>query len=131
MKKYIRCILIVLLVSSFSFSASKAFSQKSEHPTSTYVKGITAGRARALVGVIIGLISLIIGVRIKNYYRRTPAIISIFLGFTAIILGVIHLSISAGAVFGSGSGKAGAIGSLVLGLLGITFSGLSIRKKNA
>jgi len=131
MKKYIRCILIVLNVSSFSFSASKAFSQRSENPASSYVKGITAGRARALVGVIIGLISLIIGVRIKTSNKRTPIIVSLSLGLMAIILGVIHLSTSAGAVFGSGSGKAGAIASLVLGLLGVTFSGLSMRKKQA
>jgi hypothetical protein len=60
---------------------------------------------------------------------RTPAIIALCLGGVAIILSLIHLSTSAGAVFGSGSGKAGAIVTLVLALIGITLSGLALRGK--
>jgi lipoprotein signal peptidase len=51
------------------------------------------------------------------------------LGFVAIVLSILHLSTSAGAVFGSGSGKAGALFGLVLGLIAITMGWLALRKK--
>jgi hypothetical protein len=96
----------------------------------------------SLIGAVIALVSLIMGWLAKarsnsanasgagnNSNRRTQAIIALLLGGIAIVLSVVHLSTSAGAVFGSGSGKAGAIVALVLALIGTALSGLTLRKK--
>lgn len=61
--------------------------------------------------------------------KRTQAIISLSLGGIAIILSVVHLSTSASAVLGSGSGKAGAIVTLIPALIGMALSGLALRPK--
>jgi hypothetical protein len=102
--------------------------------TSTYVSGITPGRARALVGVVLGLIGLIAGWRAKstaarNAGNRAGTFVALALGLIAIVLGIVHLSSSAGAVFGSGSGKAGAIFGLLLGLIGMLLGGLALLQK--
>jgi hypothetical protein len=41
----------------------------------------------------------------------------------------VHLCTSAGAVFGSGSGKAGAIVALLLALIGVTLGMLAFRSR--
>ncbi|WP_315816776.1 DUF6223 family protein [Paraflavitalea speifideaquila] len=133
-----------LIIGFFFLGTGKVFSQSVPDGTSPYVTGITAGRATSIVGGVIALISLILGWRAKasssssnlsgvgaKGNRRTQAIIALSLGGIAIILSVIHLSTSAGAVFGSGSGKAGAIVSLVLALTGAALSGLALRPKRA
>jgi Family of unknown function (DUF6223) len=150
MKKYIPYILSAWLIIGFSFLAmEKAFSQANQkgsgkdtsvtatpNGTSPYVSGITPGRARALVGVVAGLISLVIGWRAKvrsaagTGKGRTSAIVALVLGLIGIVLSVVHLSTSVGAVFGSGSGKAGAIFGLVLGLIGMTLGGLALRSRH-
>jgi hypothetical protein len=151
-KKIIPFMLSALLIICFFFLITeKAFSQANQdgnktdttgHVTTTsdghytYEKGITPGRARSLVGVATGLISLIIGWRAKvrsnngsiSGNRRTPAMVALILGLFAIVLGVVHLSTSAGAAFGSGSGKAGAIAALVFGITGAILSGLALKK---
>ena len=143
MKKYIPCLLSALIIIGFSFLATeKAFSQTDTSNkaisggNSTYVKGITPGRARALAGVACGLISLIIGWRARVRSKasignkgRNGAIVARSLGAIAFVLSIIHLSVSAGAVFGSGSGKAGAIFGLLLGLVGMTLGGLALRSR--
>jgi hypothetical protein len=63
--------------------------------------GITAGRARALVAVVVGLISLVIG--------------------------GLALARSAGRI-GTGNGRAGAIVALVLGLIGMNLGGLALAR---
>ena len=152
MKKIIPFVLSALLIICFFFLITeKAFSQTNQdgnktdttgHETTTsdghytYVKGITAGRARSLVGVAAGLISLIVCWRARVRFkkgsitgnRRTPAMVALVLGLLAIVLGVVHLSTSAGAAFGSGSGKAGAIAALVFGMIGAILSGLTLKK---
>lgn len=91
---------------------------------STYVTGITAGRARSLVGVVLGLVSVIVGWRAKarsadrGSSARKLTITTLVLGSGAIILSVIHLTTISGG-FGTGGGKAGAIVSVVLGLIGM------------
>jgi hypothetical protein len=150
MAKNISCIFTPLATIIFSFLViEKAFSQIQENKidttsnvttvpnkSSAYVKGITAMRARALAGVVLGLSSLIIGWRAKRSLTkgsnnsRNGAILALVLGSISFILSVIHLSITAGAVFGSGSGKAGAIVAIVLSLIGITFGGLALRANN-
>lgn len=141
-KKYVASALFWCLTIGFSFlTTGEVFSQSiPDDGTSPVVTGVTEGRARAIVGGVIGLISLIMGWRAKarskpanpssvasNGSNRTQAIIALSLGGIAIVLSVIHLSTSAGAVFGSGSGKAGAIVALVLALTGVVLSGLALR----
>lgn len=152
MKKIISFILSAGLVVVFYFLITgKAFSQTSQDEyksdtttltsksdggsSSTYVKGITPMRARALVAVALSLTSLVIGWRARKRAvagignkGRNGAIVALSLGAIAIVFSIIHLNITAGAVFGSGSGKAGAIFALVLSLIGITLSGSVLRK---
>jgi hypothetical protein len=101
----------------------------------TYVSGITPGRARALIGVAVGLISLAVGWGAKaraasgKGNARNRAILAITLGIVGIILSIIHLCVMAGAVFGSGSGKAGAIFAFIPNLIGIILGGQALRQK--
>jgi hypothetical protein len=131
MKKYISRALPAYLLIVFSFFVTEqAFSQSSTVPT-----GITAGRARALAGGALGLISLIIGWRAKarsgrgTVSRRSAPIAAVLLGAACIILSIVHLVTTTGG-FGTGGGKAGAVVSLVLGLIGITLGGWALRKRN-
>jgi len=102
---------------------------------SSYKKGITAGRARALAGGIIGLISLVIGWRAKNQSGRQDdnargnAITALVFGSIGVILSIVHLAATSGAVFGSGSGKAGAIVALILSTVGFILGWFVIRKQ--
>lgn len=142
MKTFIQFILAACLTIAFSFLITgKGFSQEGqEHKmdtnstgtegTSSYVTGITAGRARSLVGVALGLTSLIIGWRAKARSSVSPSgrkwnIAALVLGLVAIVLSVMHLATIMGG-FGTGGGKAGAIVALVLGLIGIVLGGLTL-----
>jgi hypothetical protein len=151
MKKYISYSLAALLIILFSFvTTTKIFSQTNQegsktettdsvttmpNGTSSYVKGVTAGRAKALVGVAAGLISLVIGWWAKARSAkgtssvRTSVVVALVLGITGIVLSIVHLSTSAGAVFGSGSGKAGAIFALLLSLIGMTLGWQALRSR--
>lgn len=132
MKKHILYTFSACLIISFIFLLTEnAFSQD----TPKYATGITSGRARALIGGAVGLTCLITGWRAKvlaakGINTHTSAIVSLILGVIGIMLSLVHLSTSAGAVFGSGSGKAGAIVALILGLIGITFASLALKKGN-
>jgi hypothetical protein len=96
---------------------------------------LTAGRARSLVGAVVGLISLVIGGlalartagRIGTRNGRTGAIVALVLGLIGIVLSVVHLGSSTGG-FGTGSGRAGAIVALVLGLIGMNLGGLALAR---
>lgn len=144
MKRYISYVLLAFLISGLASTVS-VFCQTDEKTATdsvnktqdrnAYVKGITSGRAFALVGGVVGLTSLIIGWRAKARSKantgkgRTAATVALALALTSIVLSIVHLSTSAGAVFGSGSGKAGALVALALASIGIIFSGLALRKK--
>jgi len=142
MKTFIQFVLAACVTIAFSFLITgKAFSQEGqEHKmdttstgtdsTSSYVTGITAGRARSLVGVVLGLTSLIIGWRAKIRSAVGPGgrkwnIAALVLGLVAIILSTVHLATVMGG-FGTGGGKAGAIVALVLGLAGMVLGGLAL-----
>lgn len=144
MKKYISYILLALLIIGL-IPSGKVFCQtdqkeitdsiKNTSEEKAYVKGITPGRAYALVGGLVGLTSLIIGWRAKARSKastdksRTGAMVALALGLTSIVLSIVHLRTSVGAVFGSGSGKAGALVALVFASIGILLSGLAFRRK--
>lgn len=138
MKKNASFILLGCLLIAVSFLIpDQVFAQSAGDETSRTVKGITAGRAKSLVGGVLALVSLVVGWRANKVgsgmtgpsrNKRTQATIALSLGGIAIILSLVHLSSSASAVFGSGSGKAGAIVALVLALIGASLGGLSFRK---
>jgi hypothetical protein len=96
---------------------------------------ITSGRARSLVAVAVGLISLVIGGlalmrstrRIGTGSGRAGAIVALGLGLIGMVLSVVHLGRSTGG-FGTGSGRAGAIVALVLGLIGVNLGGLALAR---
>ena len=94
--------------------------------------GITSGRARSLVAVVVGLISLIIGgLAVARAARRSGngrvgAIAALVLGLIGMVLSVIHLAGSTG--FGTGGGRAGAIVALLLGLVGLSLGGLALAR---
>ena len=136
MQKYIPFFLSACIVICFFLLSEKTFAQANQNTdgTSAYVKGITTGRAITLVTGVLGLIGLIIALRAKrrlakNSTNRNGLVVAFVLSLVTIILSVIQLIISADAVFGSGSGKAGAIVALLLGLIGIGISGLALRQK--
>lgn len=95
---------------------------------------ITSGRARSLVAVAVGLISLAIGgLALMRSTRRSGtgsgragAIVAVVLGLIGIVLSVVHLASSTG--FGTGGGRAGAIVALVLGLIGMLLGGLALAR---
>jgi uncharacterized membrane protein YqhA len=94
---------------------------------------ITSGRARSLVAVVVGLISLIIGGlalaragRMGSGKRGVRAIVALVLGLIGVFLSVVHLAGSTG--FGTGGGRAGGIVALVLGLVGMSLGGLALAR---
>ena len=89
---------------------------------------ITSGRARALVGAVMGLISLVVGgVAVARSSGRALAITALLLGLIGMILSVVHLGTSTGG-FGTGGGRAGAIVGLVLSLIGTSLGGLALAR---
>ena len=92
---------------------------------------ITGGRARALVGVAVALISVVVGglalVRPANRLGNVGAIAALVLGLIGTVLGVLHLAASTGG-FGTGGGRLGAIVGLVLGLIGMILGGLALAR---
>jgi len=128
------------LISATSYSAT------STKPTDSYVSqytasigldvrpvpgGMTSGRARSLVGAVMGLISLVVGGlalgRAGTGSGRGSAMLALALGLIGIILSVVHLATFTGG-FGTGSGRAGAIVALVLSLIGIILGWLALAR---
>lgn len=145
MKKYIPYLLSIWLITAFTFLATeKGFAQTSQNEPGVadsiqatnnekpaYVKGITAGRAQSLVGGVIGLISLIVGWVAKARSSQKGAKIAVALGLLSIFLAVVHLITVGGAVFGSGSGKAGSLIALPLAITGTILGWLALRSRKA
>ena len=124
MRNFILYSTIVFLTFFLSLTIEKAVAFSDEKSdSSNYVTGITAGRARSLVGVVIGALSLIIGWRIsrKAQKRRIWFMVALIFGIIAIILSLTHLGNTGG--FGTGGGKAGAIVGLAFGILGLAVNG--------
>ena len=144
MAKYVFYVLLAVSISGPCFlSVKSAFSQTSQTEIvsdtvdkSQTVKGITGGRARSLAGGIVGLVSLVMGWSAKRRWKRDNgngrnlARLALVLGLISTIFSVVHLANTAGAVYGSGSGKAGAIVALLPGSIGIILSWSVLRQKN-
>ncbi len=98
------------------------------------VQGITSGRAASLLPILLGLLSIIIGVMARKdamntmLSKQNKSILAIILGLIAASLSARHLANSFSAQLGTGSGKAGAVVALVLGLIGILLSILALKK---
>ncbi|MGN6342064.1 MAG: DUF6223 family protein [Ginsengibacter sp.] len=88
------------------------------------VSGITSGRLESILAAVIGLISVVIGVRAVRSARRLGsdrlgATLATVTGLIGTILSGLHLVRSYSAGFGTGSGKAGAIVAMMFGLIGV------------
>jgi hypothetical protein len=97
------------------------------------VTGITPARATTLLYGVIGLVSILFGwlARFRSAGPstrvRTRSIIALVTGLIGIALSVQHLATAKGD-FGSGSGRLGAIVSLVFGLTGAILGGLALAR---
>jgi hypothetical protein len=94
-----------------------------------YVKGLTTARVIGLVELLLGLSSMIIAIRSKKFSATKSAKLALLLGLLAVVFSIVHFITAAGAVFGSGSGKAGAILAFVLGLVGIALGSWVLRQR--
>lgn len=137
MGKVISFILCVsLLLGCCCLVTVKTFSQTSETTKRSnlfneggYVRGITPARAIGLAEALLGILSIVLAVRAKKRSSIAGAKTSLTLGLLAIISCIVHFVTTAGAVFGSGSGKAGAIVAAMLSLVGIILSRLVLSSK--
>jgi hypothetical protein len=100
--------------------------------TNGHVGYLTPMRLRAVVAVVVALISVVIGwlslARSAGRFGigngRTGAIVATVVGLIGIVLAGLHLANSTGG-FGTGNGRAGAIFAIVLGLIGVVLGGLA------
>lgn len=143
MIKYLKSTLYLLLMTGLVlFSSETAYShitQDERKPESitdnttqagnTYVSGITRGRAISITTGLLGVISLILSWRSKRRASRKGAKVALATSLIVISLSVVHLGTTAGAVFGSGSGKAGAIVSLIVGVASSVLSATTLRTR--
>ena len=97
--------------------------------------GLTPGRLGAIVAVVVGLTSMVIGGlslarsagRFGAGNGRTGAIVAAVVGLIGIVLAGLHLANSTGG-FGTGGGRAGAIVAIVVGLTGMVLAGLTLAR---
>jgi Family of unknown function (DUF6223) len=95
-------------------------------PTSRRLWATTSG-ALALVGVLVGGLALVRSVRRIGHGGRRGAIVALVTGPIAAVNGGLVLALATGGP-GSGNGVVGGAGALVLGLMGMTFGGLALRR---
>ena len=106
-----------------------------ENENDSYVSGLTSGRARSLIGGLLGVTSIVLALRVKKrsatqfVRRRSWAVIALVLGLAAFAVSIFHLADTTGG-FGTGGGKAGAIVALVLGMIGAVLAGVSLRARH-
>lgn len=135
---------VSLIISCCLFASVKTFSQTPEPANKAattetkksalfneggYVKGITPARAIGLVELLLGILSIVLAVRAKKRSSIAGTKTALTLGLLAIVFSIVHFVTTAGAVFGSGSGKAGAILAIMLSLVGIILSGAVLYRK--
>lgn len=144
MEKIISFVFVSLIICCCLFTSVKAFSQTSEPANKAaaaeteksalfneggYVRGITPARAIGLAELLLGILSIVLAVRAKKRSSIAGTKTALTLGLLAIVFSIVHFITTSGAVFGSGSGKAGAILAIILSLIGIILSGLVLRRK--
>jgi hypothetical protein len=115
-----------------SFLVSLAAAAAADVPVTT--AGITTGRAAALGALVIGLISVVIGVQARGRpsggvatgTRPGRALAALVVGLIAVVVSGRHLA-SSGPI-GTGSGRLGAIVALAVGLIGTVLGGLALAR---
>ena len=96
-------------------------------------RGLTTGRLESILISLLGLTSLILSLRhFRSPVNSSPGkrkgiLIAGLAGLICIILAGVHIANSTGG-FGTGSGKAGAIVAIALGLTAIILSGISLNR---
>jgi len=123
-----KLLFVILMASSIS-----AFAQSQQD--GGYVKGITPARAFALGTAVVGILSVVIGWRAKASVaagrpNRSLSITAIVIASIVITISVVHLASLTGG-FGSGGGKAGAIGALVMGIIGGSLGAFALWRAKA
>jgi hypothetical protein len=78
------------------------------------VTGVTAGRAQSLLGLAVGLISVIVGALARG--RRGPATMALVAGLVGVVWSGVR--VANGGPIGSGGGRLGAIVALAVAVLG-------------
>jgi hypothetical protein len=118
-------LLVVLMICSVG-----AFAQAQQQTGN--VKGITPARALALGTAVVGILSVVIGWRARSRVaagqaNRSLSITAVVIAFVAVIVSSLHLANVTGG-FGTGGGKAGAIGALVMGIIGGSLGTLALTR---
>jgi hypothetical protein len=96
------------------------------------VSGMTAGRAAAMLPIVVGLMSVIIGgLALRSAGSvgsgKWKAVVTLAVALVGIVLSVLHIARSSGAI-GTGSGKLGAIVALVLGVIGAVLGWMALAR---
>jgi hypothetical protein len=104
------------------------------YASGAYGTGMTPGRTAALVPVVVGLISVIIGGLVLRSANRAGtgkrgAIVTLVVALAGIALSILHLARSSGGI-GTGSGKLGAIVALVLGVIGVVLGCMALARSS-
>jgi hypothetical protein len=89
--------------------------------------GITFGRAQSLVGLAVGLRSVVVGMLAGA--RRDRALVALVLALIGIVFSGVRVA-TAGPI-GSGSGRLGAIVALAVALIGAVLGGRALARANA
>jgi hypothetical protein len=114
-------------------SLAPAFAAPAATNISVAAVGITTGRAEALVALVVGLISVIIGGLARSRGAggiatlRAPAIVALVVGLLGVVLSALHLASATGGI-GTGSGRLGAIVALAVGLIGTLLGALALAR---
>jgi hypothetical protein len=95
---------------------------------------LTTGRLESILISVLGLTSLILSIRhfrssknAASAKKRKGILAAGAAGLICIVLAAVHIANSTGG-FGTGSGKAGAIVAIVLGLTAIILSSISLNR---
>jgi hypothetical protein len=76
--------------------------------------GVTAGRAQSLLGLTVGLISVVVGAMARG--RRGPATVALVAGLMGVAWSLVRVANS--GPIGSGGGRLGAIVAFAVALIG-------------
>ncbi|MFC7532049.1 DUF6223 family protein [Actinoplanes sp. GCM10030250] len=88
---------------------------------------VGTGRLVPSVAAVIGLISVVVGVRALLRSRRTAALLAVGAAMIAVAVGGVHAANAAGGL-GTGNGLAGAVIAVLLGVIGLVTSGLALAR---
>ena len=88
------------------------------------VVGVTAGRAQSLVGLAVGLVSVVVGALAGA--RRGRATAAVVAGLIGVLWSAMRL-VNSGPI-GSGGGRLGAIVALAVALIGTVLGGRALAR---